>query len=165
MKKLCSLQSVIISDLSDVKRVILVGNDLAEASVFRTANLVGVLRTTVSRIITVYIDLSKMSSEKHSIGRKSKVKTHDSQLLKRIVTPKRKTTLPQITSEMNTHLQNPVSMEIILLQLHAANFHGKVAITKPFVNAMKRLQGAETSETEHNCNGKQVSHLVCLFLI
>ncbi|GFU24983.1 transposable element Tc1 transposase [Trichonephila clavipes] len=60
-----------------------------------------------------------------------------------IVTRKRKTTLPQITSDINTHFQNPVSMKTIQRELHAANIHGRVAIPKPLVsawNAMKRLE-------------------------
>ncbi|GFX53717.1 transposable element Tcb1 transposase [Trichonephila clavipes] len=64
-------------------------------------------------------------------------------MLKRIVTRNRKTTLPQITSEMNNHLLNPVSIKTIQRELHTANIHDRVAIRKPLVsgrNAAKRLQ-------------------------
>ncbi|GFU85069.1 transposable element Tc1 transposase [Trichonephila clavipes] len=120
-----------------------IGARLAGASVSRAANLVGVLRTTVSRVITAYTNLDKVSSEKHNSGRKLKLKDRDRRVLKRIVTRNCKTTLPQITSEMNTHLLNPVSMKTIQRELHTANIYGRVAIRKPLVtgrNAAKRLQ-------------------------
>ncbi|GFV43794.1 transposable element Tc1 transposase [Trichonephila clavipes] len=100
-------------DLSDVKRGMVIGARLAGASVSRTANLVGVLKTTVLRVITAYTNLGKVSSAKHNRGRKLKLKDRDRRVLKRIVARNRKTTLPQITSEMNTHLMNPVSMKTI----------------------------------------------------
>ncbi|GFU77153.1 transposable element Tc1 transposase [Trichonephila clavipes] len=85
-------------------------------------------RTTVPR---VYTNLGKVSSEKHNCGQKSKLSNRDRRVLKGFFTRKHKTTLPQITSKMNTHLQNPVSMKTIQRELHAANIHGKVAIPKP----------------------------------
>ncbi|GFT81532.1 HTH_Tnp_Tc3_2 domain-containing protein [Nephila pilipes] len=89
-----------------------------------------------------------MSFAKHNSGRKSKFKDRDRRVLKRIVTQKRKTTLPQITSEMNTHLQNPVSLKTIELELYAANIHSSVAIQNLLVsewNAMKVYSGADTT--------------------
>ncbi|GFV90687.1 transposable element Tc1 transposase [Trichonephila clavipes] len=104
------------------------------------ANLVDVLRTPVSRVITAYINLGKVSSAKHNSGWMLKFKDLDIRMLKRIVVRKRKTTLPQITS---SHLQSPVPMKAIQRKLHTVNIHRRVAISKRLVsarNAMKRLQ-------------------------
>ncbi|GFV62975.1 hypothetical protein TNCV_3177681 [Trichonephila clavipes] len=57
-------QSVIMSDLSDMKSGTTIRVRLAKVSVSRTANLIGVSRTTVSRAITAYTNLSKVSSVK-----------------------------------------------------------------------------------------------------
>ncbi|GFS61463.1 transposable element Tc1 transposase [Trichonephila clavipes] len=125
-------------DLSDMKRGMIIG-----ASMSRTANLVGVLRTTVSRVMTAYTNLGKVSSAKYNSRGKLKLEHRDRRVLKRIVARNRKTILPQITSDMNTHLLNPVSMKTIPRELHTANIRGRVAIRKPLVsgwNAAKRLQ-------------------------
>ncbi|GFW82522.1 hypothetical protein TNCV_1794151 [Trichonephila clavipes] len=54
MKKFCSSQSVIKSDLTDVIKGMAVGTRRAGVSVSRTANLVGVSGTTVACVMTVY---------------------------------------------------------------------------------------------------------------
>ena len=91
-----------MSDLSDVKRGMIIGANLAGASLSRNTNLVGVSRATVSTVMTAYTNLGKVSSAKHNSGRNLKVR--DRRMLKRIVARNRKTMLPQITSEMSTHI-------------------------------------------------------------
>ncbi|GFW20924.1 transposable element Tc1 transposase [Trichonephila clavipes] len=96
--------------------------------------------------MTAYTDLGKVSSTKQNNRRKSKLKDRDRGMLKRIVNRKRKTTRPQITSEINTHFKNPVSPKTIQKELHTANIQCRVAILKPLVsarNAMKRLPGCQ----------------------
>ncbi|GFV76951.1 hypothetical protein TNCV_690211 [Trichonephila clavipes] len=66
---------------------------LPGASVSRTVIFVSVLRTTVSRVMTDYINLGKVTSAKHNRGRKSKLKNRDRWMFKRIVTRKRKTAI------------------------------------------------------------------------
>ncbi|GFV27036.1 uncharacterized protein TNCV_4852731 [Trichonephila clavipes] len=71
-----------------------IGSHLAGASVSRTANVVSILRTTVSTVMTAYTNLGKVSSAKHNSGRKVKLKDHDRRVLKKIVSRNHKTTLP-----------------------------------------------------------------------
>ncbi|GFV97218.1 transposable element Tc1 transposase [Trichonephila clavipes] len=106
-----------MSQLSDVKRYMIIEARPTEASMSRIGNLVGISRTTISRVMTAYKHLGKVSSAKRNSGRKSNWKDRDG--------------------------QNPISMKAIQCELHAANIHGRVAVPKPLVsavNAMKRPQ-------------------------
>ncbi|GFV95311.1 transposable element Tc1 transposase [Trichonephila clavipes] len=88
-----------------------------------------------------YTHLVKVSSAKYNS--EWKLKDSDRWVLKRIVTQKRKTTLPEITSEINTHLNKLISMTAIQRGLRAASIHVREAVSKPLVsmrNAKKRLQ-------------------------
>ncbi|GFV70303.1 hypothetical protein TNCV_4540851 [Trichonephila clavipes] len=66
----------------------------------------------IARCICVYLHLHR------------KLKDRERRVLKRMDTRNHKTTLPQIMSEMNVHLQKPESMKIIQRELHAVNTHG-----------------------------------------
>ena len=72
--------------------------------VYRTDNFLDVSRTAASRVMAAYTNLGKVPSAKHNTGRKSKLRDCDRRVLKRTVAKNCKTTLPQVTFEMNTHL-------------------------------------------------------------
>lgn len=86
---------------SDVQIFRDIGACFTLVSITKTANLMDFTRTTVWRFISAYTTLEKVSSAKKSNGRKSKVTDQGRHALKRIAVPKRKTTLPQVTSEMD----------------------------------------------------------------
>ena len=74
-----------MSDLIDVKRGMIIKARLTGESASRAANLVVVSRTSVSRVMTAYIKVYKVTSVKHNSGRKSKLKDHARLVLKRTV--------------------------------------------------------------------------------
>ncbi|GFW77971.1 transposable element Tcb1 transposase [Trichonephila clavipes] len=55
-------------------------------------------------------------SGKHNSGRKRKLTDREKRVLTRIVARKRKQSLSQITSEVNSHLRNPISARTVMLQ-------------------------------------------------
>ncbi|GFW56587.1 retrovirus-related Pol polyprotein from transposon TNT 1-94 [Trichonephila clavipes] len=125
-------------DLSNGKRDMTIGVCLAGASMFSTSNFVVVSTTTGIRVITAYTILDKESSAKHNNGRMLK-DCYIRVLKGRIIVLNCKTTLLQVTTEINYHLRNPVFMKTIQMQLHAANIHGRLAIPKNrnFLNSLE----------------------------
>ncbi|GFX43223.1 DDE_3 domain-containing protein [Trichonephila clavipes] len=63
---------------------------------------------------------------------------------------KKRTTVVNVTAELNQHLGSPVSMITIRRHFHKRNIYGRAAIPKPLVtdvNAKHRLQWCHTHKT------------------
>ncbi|GFU91106.1 transposable element Tc1 transposase [Trichonephila clavipes] len=128
-----------MSNLSDVKRGMVIGARLTGASVTRTINLVGLSRTTagvecrwttVSKVMIAYVNLSKVNE--------GSCKAYEWSVIDEKVS-----SLKTQERDKITHLQNPVLIKTVQRESHAANIHARVAIPKSLVsalNAMKRLQ-------------------------
>ncbi|XP_076031981.1 uncharacterized protein LOC143019888 [Oratosquilla oratoria] len=102
-----------MADLSEFKRGQIVGPRMAGASITKTAELLGVSRGTISKVMTAFEREGKTSSAKHRSGPKLKLSERDRQTLNRIVRKDRKTPASKITAELNEHLQNPVSQKTV----------------------------------------------------
>jgi transposase len=98
-----------MGDLSDFEREQIVRARLAGASVIKTATLLGISRTTVSKITSAYTNHGKTTSAKRNSGRKSALTERDRRTLSRIVSKNQRTTVTQVTVELNIYLENPVS--------------------------------------------------------
>jgi transposase len=76
---------------------------LAGISVTKLATLLGVSRTAVSKVVTVYTNHGKTSSAKKNSGQKSKLSERDHHTLKMIVPKNNITTAAKVTAELKNH--------------------------------------------------------------
>jgi transposase len=89
-----------MGDLSAFERGQIVGARLAGASVTKTDTLLGVSRTTVSKVMSAYTNHGNTSANRNS-GRKSTVTGRNRHTLRRSVSKNHKTTVVQVTGQQN----------------------------------------------------------------
>jgi transposase len=85
-----------MGNLWDVERGQIVGACLAGASMTKTATLLGVLRATVSLVMSAYVNHGKTTSAKRNSGKKSTLTERNRHTLRRIVLKNHRTTAAQV---------------------------------------------------------------------
>ena len=118
--------------LSDFKRGQIIGAPITGASVAKIAELFGVAKSTVSKLITAFEKEGNTSSPKQNSGRKRKFSVRDSRTLTRIVRKDHKNTAPKITAELYDYIETPFSSKTVRRELHKAGFHRRAAIRKAY---------------------------------
>ncbi|GFW70644.1 transposable element Tcb1 transposase [Trichonephila clavipes] len=149
-----------MTDLSEFEKGMIVGMRCAGCSVTETAIYLGRARSTVSAVMTAYKKCGNVTSGKHNSGWKRKLTDRDNRFLTHIVARKRKQSLSQITSEVNSHLRNPISATTIQRELHASNLYGRVGIRKPLVTARHALQQRQWCRTHRQWTPQQWQQVI-----
>jgi hypothetical protein len=99
--------------LSNFETGQIVGARLDGASVTETTTLLSAVRTTFSKVVSAYMNHGKTSSAKRNNGRKSTLTERDHHTLRRIASKNHRTTVVQVTAELNIHLEDPVSTRTV----------------------------------------------------
>ncbi|GFX91735.1 transposable element Tcb1 transposase [Trichonephila clavipes] len=151
-----------MADLSEFKKGMSVGMRCAGCSVTETAIYLGRERSTVSAVMTAYKKCGDVTSGKHNSGRKRKLTDRNKRVLTRIVARKRKQSLSQITSEVNSHLRNPILARTVQRELHTSNLYGRVGIRKPLVTARHALQQRQWCRSHRQWTPQQWQQVIWL---
>ncbi|GFU73434.1 transposable element Tcb1 transposase [Trichonephila clavipes] len=149
-----------MTDLSEFEKGMIVGMRCAGRSVTEAAIYLGRARSTVSAVMTAYKKCGNVTSGKYNSGRKRKLTNRYKRVLTRIVARKRKQSLSQITSEVNSHLRNPISARTVQRELHASNLFGRVGIRKPLVTARHALQRRQWCRTHRQWTPQQWQQVI-----
>ncbi|GFW35508.1 transposable element Tcb1 transposase [Trichonephila clavipes] len=149
-----------MTDLSEFEKDMIVGMRCAGCSVTETAIYLGRARSTVSAVMTAYKKCGNVTSGKHNSGRKRKLTDRNKIVLTRIVARKRKQSLSQITSEVNSHLRNRISARTVKRELYASNLYGRVEICKSLVTARHALQRRQWCRTHRQWTPQQWQQVI-----
>jgi len=135
-----------MGDSPEFQRGQIVGACLAGASVIKTATLLGVSRAEVSKVVMTYTNYGNTSAKRK---RDRKPKLRDRRTSKRIVSKTSHTTTAKVTSELSTHLEDPVSTKIVRRKLHKSNIHGRAATDTLLTteNAKRRKRWCDDHKT------------------
>ncbi|PNF24163.1 hypothetical protein B7P43_G17362 [Cryptotermes secundus] len=121
-----------MSELIKFERRQIVGACMVGASITKVAEVFGVSRGTVSKIMIAYRRSEKTASDKHHRRWKCVLSDRDRRTLCRIVTKNKKTTAAKVTVELYVTLTNFVSTETVRRKLHEQGISGQATIPKPF---------------------------------
>jgi hypothetical protein len=81
--------------------------------VTKSATLLGALRTTVSKVMSAYINHGKTTLVKRNSGQKSALTERDYCTLRRIVSKNNRSTAAQAMEKLNIHLEDTISTKTV----------------------------------------------------
>jgi len=99
--------------LSDFQKGQIGGAHLAGASITIMGTLLGVSRAAISKVMMAYTNDGNTSSAERNSGQKPKLSERECHRLNRTVSKNHRTTAAKVTTELNIHLEDPVSTKTV----------------------------------------------------
>ncbi len=127
-------------DLIDFERAMVVGARWAGLSISKTADLLGFLRTTISRVYREWYEKEKISNERQLCGRKCLVDVRGQRRMGRLVRDDRKATVTQIITHYNQGMQNTISEHTTRRPLKQMGYSSRRPHRVPLLSAKNRTQ-------------------------
>ncbi len=137
-------------DLSDFERGMVVGVRRAGLSISKTADLLGLSRTTISRIYREWSKKEKISSERQLCGRKCLVDVRGQRRMDRLVRDDRKATVTQITTRYNQDMQNTISEHTTRRTLKQMDSSSRRPHRVPLLSAKNRTRRIQFTQNHQN---------------
>ncbi len=137
-------------DLSDSERGMVVGVRRAGLSISKTADQLGLSRTTISRVYREWSEKEKISSERQLCGRKCLVDVRGQRRMDRLVIDDRKTTVTQITTRYNQGMQNTISEHTTRRTLKQMGSSSRRPHRVPLLSDKNRTRRIQFTQTHQN---------------
>ncbi len=127
-------------DLRDFECGMVVDTRRADLSISKTADLLGFLRTTISRVYREWSEKEKTSSQRQLCRRKSLVDVRGQRRMGRLVRDDRKATVTQIITRYNQGMQNTISKHTTRRTLKQMDYSSRRPNRLPLLSAKNRKQ-------------------------
>ncbi len=117
---------------------------------FKNADLLGFLRTTISRVYREWLEKEKISSEQQLCGQKCLVDVRGQRRMGRLVRDDRKTTVTQITTRYNQGMQNIISECTTHQNLNKMDNSSRRPHRVPLLSAKNRKRRLQFAQVHQN---------------
>ncbi len=128
-----------------------VGARQAGLSISKTADQLGLSRTTISRVYREWSEKKKISSERQLCERKCLVDVRGQRRMDRLVRDDRKATVTQITTRYNQDLQNTISEHTTRRTLKHMGSSSRRPHRVPLLSDKNRTRRIQFTQTHQNC--------------
>ncbi len=137
-------------DLSDFERGMVVGPRRADLSISKTADLLGYLLATISRVYREWSEKEKISSERSCVDENALLMSEVRGEICRLVRDDGKATVTKITTRYNQGMQNTISERTTRRTLKQMNYSSRRPHRVPLLSDKNRKRRLQFTQAHQN---------------